>query len=87
MATAQCAITSRFTRDGDLLRAEGVKIIPLIEPWLEPSDPYYAMTTSNLDFIKDNNGNTFKPDSTSTAMFRGSTGPVARARPGGKPIS
>ena len=37
--------------------AKGVKIVPLIEPWLEPSDPLYNNASVNLDFIKDNNGN------------------------------
>ncbi|MGD0059463.1 MAG: TIM-barrel domain-containing protein [Verrucomicrobiia bacterium] len=35
----------------------GVKLIPLIEPWLEPNDPYYGIEYGDLDFIKDNNGN------------------------------
>ncbi len=37
----------------------GVQIVPLIEPWLETLDPYYNTENSNLDFIKDNNGNTY----------------------------
>ena len=32
----------------------GVKLIPLIEPWLEPADPLYNEFSSNTDFIKDN---------------------------------
>jgi alpha-glucosidase len=37
----------------------GVKLIPLIEPWLEPSDPFYSIEYSDLDFLKDNSGNQF----------------------------
>ncbi len=37
----------------------GVKLIPLIEPWLEPGDPLYTGASTNLDFIKDNTGAEF----------------------------
>ncbi len=56
----------------------GVKLIPLIEPWLEPADPFYTHTYTNLDFIKDNTsaeftavifvGDVSRFDYTSTAM-------------------
>jgi alpha-glucosidase len=37
----------------------GVKLIPLIEPWLEPADPLYTGESTNNDFIKANSGATF----------------------------
>jgi alpha-glucosidase len=56
----------------------GVKLIPLIEPWLEPADPLYTDTFTNNDFIKNNSsaeftagifvGNVSWFDYTSTAM-------------------
>ncbi len=33
-----------------------VNVIPLIEPWLETSDPLYTGEATNLDFIKSNSG-------------------------------
>jgi alpha-glucosidase len=37
----------------------GVKLIPLIEPWLEPADPLYNGENTNNDFIKANSGATY----------------------------
>jgi len=34
----------------------GVELIPLIEPWLEPNDPYYSIEYGDLDFVKSNSG-------------------------------
>jgi len=38
----------------------GVKLIPLIEPWMEPFDSNYPTEYGDLDFIKDNSGNQIK---------------------------
>ncbi len=38
--------------------AEGVHLVPLIEPLLETEDPYYAEANADFHFIKDNNANT-----------------------------
>jgi len=38
----------------------GVKLIPLIEPWLEPNDPLEPTEYADLDFIKANNGNQYE---------------------------
>lgn len=40
----------------------GVKLIPLIEPWMEPSDPNWSTEDGDLDFIKDNNASQFEGD-------------------------
>jgi Glycosyl hydrolases family 31/Calx-beta domain/Domain of unknown function (DUF5110) len=36
----------------------GVKLIPLIEPWLEPGDPLHGEANGLLHFMKENNGAT-----------------------------
>lgn len=58
----QLTINSKFANPAGMLsycNARGVKVVPLIEPWLQPSDPnHYADANSNLHFIKDNSGNT-----------------------------
>jgi len=36
----------------------GVKIIPLIEPWLQPGDSLHGEANAAFHFIKDNSGNT-----------------------------
>jgi len=36
----------------------GVKVVPLIEPWLEPGDPLHAQANADFHFIKDNSGAT-----------------------------
>src|SRR5208282_4346649 len=38
--------------------AEGVHIVPLIEPLLETEDPFYGEANADFNFIKDNNANT-----------------------------
>lgn len=51
----------RFPNPGGMLaycHARGVKVIPLIEPWLQPNDPLYGEANSQFHFIKDNAGNT-----------------------------
>jgi|APTNR8051073442_1049403.scaffolds.fasta_scaffold00006_28 alpha-glucosidase len=58
----QLTINSKFSNPAGMLsycNTRGVKVIPLIEPWLEPGDPnHYADANSNLHFIKENNGST-----------------------------
>jgi len=38
--------------------ARGVKVVPLIEPWLQPGDPLHGEANGLFHFIKDNNGAT-----------------------------
>ena len=38
--------------------ARGVNVVPLIEPWLEPSDSLHGEANGLLHFIKDNGGST-----------------------------
>lgn len=38
--------------------ARGVKVVPLIEPWLIPGDPLHTEANASFHFIKDNGGNT-----------------------------
>ena len=58
----QLTINSKFSNPQGMLtycNTRGVKVVPLIEPWLQPSDPnHYNDANSGLHFIKDNNGNT-----------------------------
>ncbi|MBU1694090.1 MAG: DUF5110 domain-containing protein [Verrucomicrobia bacterium] len=57
----QLTINSRFSDPAGMIsycNARGVKVVPLIEPWLEPGDSLYGEANSNFHFIKDNGGNT-----------------------------
>lgn len=58
----QLSINSKFPNPGGMLSycdARGVKVVPLIEPWLQPGDTaHYTDANNNLHFIKDNAGNT-----------------------------
>lgn len=58
----QLTINSKFSNPAGMLsycETRGVKVVPLIEPWLMPSDPnHYSDANSNLHFIKDNNNAT-----------------------------
>ena len=55
-------INSKFPNPSGMMtycNTRGVKVIPLIEPWLEPGDPnHYNDANSGLHFIKDNSGAT-----------------------------
>ncbi len=57
----QLTINSKFPNPSGMLNycdARGVKVVPLIEPWLEPGDPLHGEANGLLHFIKDNGGNT-----------------------------
>jgi len=57
----QLTINSKFPTASAMMsycEARGVKVVPLIEPWLEPGDPLHGEANSNLHFIKDNGGAT-----------------------------
>jgi alpha-glucosidase (family GH31 glycosyl hydrolase) len=56
----------------------GVKLIPLIEPWLEPNDPYYSIEYGDLDFIKDPTAATRFKGTFTSATCLGSTSPASR---------
>lgn len=42
----------------DYCNTRGVKVVPLIEPWLQPGDPLHGEANAQFHFIKDNGGNT-----------------------------
>lgn len=54
----QLTINSKFSNPAGMLSycaARGVKVVPLIEPWLEPGDTaHYTDANNNAHFIKDN---------------------------------
>ena len=57
----QLTINSKFPNPSGMMtycNTRGVKLIPLIEPWLEPGDPLHGEANSNSHFIKENNGTT-----------------------------
>jgi len=58
----QLTINSKFPTPNAMMsycNTRGVKLIPLIEPWLQPGDtPNYTDANNNAHFIKENNGNT-----------------------------
>ncbi len=57
----QLTINSKFPTPSGMVsycNTRGVKLIPLIEPWLQPGDPLHGEANSNLHFIKDNGGST-----------------------------
>ncbi|HBA85277.1 MAG TPA: hypothetical protein DCZ95_14410 [Verrucomicrobia bacterium] len=58
----QLTVNSRFANPAGMIsycNTRGVKVVPLIEPWLEPGDTtHYTEANSNLHFIKENSGAT-----------------------------
>jgi alpha-glucosidase len=53
----QLSFNSNYPNPGQMAAncaAKGVKIVPLIEPWLEPGDPMYGEANGLNHFIKDN---------------------------------
>lgn len=57
----QLTINSKFPTPTAMMsycNTRGVKLIPLIEPWLEPGDPLHGEANSQFHFIKENNGST-----------------------------
>ncbi|MFH0879086.1 MAG: TIM-barrel domain-containing protein [Lentisphaerota bacterium] len=58
----QLTLNSKFANPAGMVsycNTRGVKVVPLIEPWLEPGDASnYNEANSNLHFIKDNGGST-----------------------------
>ncbi|MCB1101530.1 MAG: DUF5110 domain-containing protein [Kiritimatiellae bacterium] len=57
----QLTMNSNFPNPAGMIsycNDRGVKVVPLIEPWLQPSDPLHGEAAGLLHFIKDNAGNT-----------------------------
>jgi alpha-glucosidase len=58
----QLSMNSKFSNPAGMIsycNARGVKVVPLIEPWLEPGDTtHYTEANNNLHFIKENSGAT-----------------------------
>ncbi|MBP7828410.1 MAG: DUF4968 domain-containing protein [Kiritimatiellae bacterium] len=58
----QLAFNSRYADPAGMVNycnARGVKVVPLIEPWLQPGDTaHYTDANNNMHFIKDNGGST-----------------------------
>jgi alpha-glucosidase len=53
----QLTFNSNFPNPADMVsycHARGVKVVPLIEPWLQPGDSFYGEANGLLHFIKDN---------------------------------
>lgn len=59
----QLTMDSNFSNPSGMISYcgnKGVKIIPLIEPILEPADPLYTEANNNFHFIKNNDGSTYQ---------------------------
>ncbi|HMO04173.1 MAG TPA: glycoside hydrolase family 31 protein [Kiritimatiellia bacterium] len=57
----QLTFNSKFPNPASMItycQTRGVKVVPLIEPWLIPGDVLHTEANNNLHFIKDNAGNT-----------------------------